>query len=165
MLPLETDRLLLRAFQASDFQYFETCFSDPETAKFIGGVKNREQAWRLLASYIGHWQMKGYGQMAVVEKSTKRFLGCAGLWDSDPWPELELGYWFLKEMHGQGFATEAAKAVKAFAFSKLQVPTLVSYIHPENTPSMNLATRLGGVNEKTIDLLDFGPHCVFRYPA
>ena len=165
MIHLETERLLLREFKAADFPHFKTVFTNPETARYIGGVKNQEQIWRLLACYIGHWQMKGYGKMAVVEKETQRFVGCAGLWDSDPWPELELGYWFLNEMQGKGYATEAATAVKNFAFAKLEAATLVSYIHPANLASIKLATRLGGVMDKTIDLLDFGPHQVFRYSA
>ena len=102
--------------------------------------------------------------MAVEEKEGGKFLGCAGLWKSPPWPELELGYWLLKEVQGKGYATEAAVRVKEFAFQQIKAKTLVSFIHPANEPSKKLAQRLGGIYEKTIELLDFGPHCVYRYP-
>lgn len=78
---IETDRLILRPFEEKDYPYFLEVFSDAEVAKFIGGVKPPETIWRLLASYIGHYHMKGYGKMAVVEKETKEFLGSTGLWD------------------------------------------------------------------------------------
>lgn len=86
-----------------------------------------------------------------------------GLWDSAPWPELELGYWYRKSAHGKGYATEAASAIKDFAFKQLNTNTLVSYIAPLNIPSIKLAERLGAHKEKTIDLLGFGEHDVYRY--
>ena len=162
-MELETDRLVLRQWRAVDFEYFVTYFSDEGLSKYIGGIKNREEAWRLLATYIGHWQLKGFGYMAVEEKETNKFLGCTGLWNSEPWPELELGYWFRKEAQGKGYASEAALCVKKFAFHELKVDTLVSYIHPENEASKKLAVRIGGDYDKTIELLGFGPHCVYRY--
>ena len=160
---LHTDRLLLRQWRESDFKYFENFFSSEANAQYVGGKKNGEEAWRLLSTYIGHWQLKGYSYMAVEEKATGTFVGCAGLWKSEPWPELELGYWFVKEMQGKGYATEAAQKIKEYAFDTLKVPTLVSYIDAKNKPSIKLAERIGGVYDKTIVLLDFGPHCIYRY--
>ncbi|MEO1258627.1 MAG: GNAT family N-acetyltransferase [Bacteroidota bacterium] len=158
-----TDRLIIRQWTAADFQYFKNYFSNKKTARYVGGVKTPEEAWRLMAAYIGHFQLKGFGYLAVEEKTTKQFVGCVGLWDSEPWLELELGYWILEEMQGKGYATEAAYRMKDFAFNNLKVDTLVSYIDPGNMPSIKLAERLGGVFDEKIDLLDFGEHCVYRY--
>lgn len=164
MKSLETSRLRLRQWQTSDFEYFEAYFGREETAKYVGGTKTKEEAWRLLATYIGHWQLKGFGYMAVEEKGTEKFIGSVGLWKSDPWPELELGYWFLPEFQGKGYAYEAAQQLKEHAFDTMKVSTLVSYIDPENEPSKKLAERLGGIHKENIELLDFGLHCVYRYP-
>lgn len=163
MKVFETERLILRPFEEKDYPYFLEVFSDAEVAKFIGGVKAPEQIWRLLATYIGHYHMKSYGKMAVVEKSTNEFLGSTGLWNSEPWPELELGYWYRKSAQGKGYATEAAGIMKDYAFNQLNADTLVSYIAPLNIPSQKLAERLGAFNDKTINLLGFGEHYVFRY--
>lgn len=163
IVELETERLKLRQWRESDFEYFVNYYSDEETARYVGGRKTQEEAWRLLAAYIGHWQLKGYGYMAVEEKYSKRFVGCVGLWKSEPWPELEMGYWLLKDMQGKGYATEATKKVKEFAFKTVRAKTLVSYIAPENKLSRKLAERLGAIHEKTIELLNYGPHCVYRY--
>ena len=69
----------------------------------------------------------------------------------------------MEGMQGKGYASEAAMLAKDFAFDELKVQTLVSYIDPMNKPSIKLAERIGGVFDKTIELLDFGPHRVYRY--
>ena len=163
MKPFETARLLLRPWLASDFEPLATYFADPGLAKYVGGVKTKEEAWRLLASYIGHWQLKGYGYWAVEEKSSQQFVGGVGLWHSPNWPELELGYWIMPQMQGKGYATEAARRAQRFAFEALASPSLVSYIDPANESSKRVAERVGGAFEAIIELLDFGPHEVYRY--
>jgi len=163
MIDLQTERLKFRQWRETDFESFADYFADEENAKYVGGQKSREEAWRLMATYIGHYHLNGYGYMAVEEKSSKRLVGCVGLWKSAPWPELELGYWLLEEMQGKGYATEAAEKVRNYAFEILQVKTFVSYIDPQNNPSKRLAIRLGAIYKTDIELLDFGLHYVYRY--
>ena len=152
-----------RQWQASDFEHVQAFFSDEKNARYVGGVQNSESAWRLMATYIGHYHLKGFSYPAIVEKDTQELIGTLGLWDSGPWPEPELGYWLLPRGQGKGYGVEAGKAVKEFAREALQLESLVSYIHPENKPSVKLAQRLGAQYSGTIELLDFGPHEVYRY--
>lgn len=163
MIGLETKRLRFRLWQESDFESFSEYFADVENARYLGGIKSREESWRLMASYLGHYGLKGYGYWAIEEKTTSQLVGCVGLWNSEPWPEPELGYWLLEEMQGKGFAKEAAEKVRDYAFGKLQMDTFVSYIDPENSPSIKLALRLGALYDKDIKLLDFGVHRIYRY--
>ena len=163
MIGLETNRLIFRQWKLEDFQELRTFFSIPKNAQYVGGVKDPESSWRLMATYIGHYHLKGYSYLAVEEKESGRLIGTVGLWNSDPWPELELGYWLIPAFQRKGFASEAGLAVKKFAFAELKVPTLVSYIDPENEPSKKLAKRMGGALEDSIPLLDFGIHEVYRY--
>ena len=150
-------------YKITDFEPFADYFSDAEKAKYVGGKKTKEEAWRLMATYIGHYNLKGFGYMAIEGKYTERLAGCVGLWKSEPWPELELGYWLLREMQGKGYAFEAASQVKNYAFETLNIETFVSYIAPKNEPSQRLALRLGAVYEKDINLLEYGLHQVYRY--
>lgn len=163
MLALHTERLRFRQWETSDFEAFSNFFSDPENAKFVGGQKSPEEAWRLMCAYIGQYQLKGYSYVAVEHVETEKLVGTVGLWDSDPWPEVELGYWLLPDMQGKGFAIEAAQAVLSFAFQQSKLKTLVSYIDETNVPSIRLAERLGGVHDGGIDLLEYGYHAVYRY--
>lgn len=159
----ETEHLLLRQWRREDFDSYARYYADAELARFVGGSCDRETAWRKMAALAGHWALMGFGYWAVEEKATGDFAGCVGLWHSDGWPETELGYWLMPEKHGRGYATEAGRAAQAFAREVVRPPSLVSYIAPENTPSMRVAERLGGRADGTIDLLTFGPHRVFRY--
>lgn len=163
MLELKTERLTFRQWRASDFEAFATFFSDEAQARFVGGVKRPEEAWRLLASYVGHYELRGYSYLALETRSRGELVGTVGLWNSDPWPEPELGYWLLPTMQGRGFAQEAGCAVRDFAFESLKLATLVSYIDERNAASVKLAERLGAVYDSTMELLDFGPHQVYRY--
>ncbi len=164
MQELETERLILRQWAAKDFAPFADYFADEETARYVGGVADRDQAWRRMASQIGHWVLLGFGYWAVEEKGNGIFAGCVGLWRSPGWPELELGYWLVPAAWGKGYATEAGAAARDFAWEVVKAETLVSYIAPENEPSKRVAERLGGRFEEVIDLLSHGPHCVYRYP-
>ncbi len=163
MKDIETPRLRFREWREEDFAPVAQFFADPLAVHYLGGEKSAEETWRLIAAYIGHYQLRSYSYMAVAEKSTNQLIGSIGLWNSTPWPELELGYWLFPAYQGKGYAYEAAKAAQQFAFAELGRETLVSYIDEENIASAKLAKRLGGTSEEEIELLDFGPHQVYRY--
>lgn len=164
MIERETQRLRLRQWEARDFEPYAAYYADEETARYVGGAADRDRAWRRMASEIGHWVLRGHGNWAVEEKATGRFVGCVGLWRSAGWPELELGYWLVREAQGKGYATEAGAEARDVAFEVLGAESLVSYIDPANEPSKRVAERLGARFEWIIELLSLGPHCVYRYP-
>jgi RimJ/RimL family protein N-acetyltransferase len=160
---IETKRLKLRQWKESDFGDFARYYADEDNARYVGGQKDPDQAWRHMALQIGHWQLRGFGCWAVNEKETEEFVGCVGLWQSPGWPELELGYWLVKEHQGKGYALEACQRCIDYAHEVLNASSLVSYIDPRNESSIRLAERLGAVNEGTIELACYGSHCIFRH--
>jgi RimJ/RimL family protein N-acetyltransferase len=163
METIDTQRLKLRPWRDSDFSAFARYYADEDNARYVGGQKDPDQAWRHFALQIGHWKLKGFGYWAVDDKDTGDFVGCVGLWQSPGWPELELGYWLLEEHRGKGYAIEGCRRCRDYAREELRATSLVSYIDPANAPSIQLAKRLGAVYEATIDLASYGAHCVFRH--
>jgi RimJ/RimL family protein N-acetyltransferase len=159
---LETERLKLRQWNQSDFGNFARYYADEENVRYVGGQKDADQAWRHMALMAGHWKLKGFGYWAVDERHSNEFVGCAGLWQSPGRPELELGYWLLKEHQGKGYALESCRVCIKYAREVLNARSLVSYIDPRNEPSIRLARRLGAVYEDTIELATHGTHGVFR---
>jgi len=159
-----TPRLLMRQLRPSDFETYANIYADADAARFIGGRMDSHRAWRHMAAILGHWALKGFGIWAIEARASGTFIGCVGLWEPAGWPEIELGYWIVPGMRGQGFALEASLEARDFAYSILGLATLVSYIDPANEPSKRLAERLGATFETVINLGGLGPHCVYRHP-
>lgn len=162
-LTLETPRLTLRQFREDDWDPLCEMFGDEECVRYtIGAPLARWQVWRALAAYLGHWQLRGYGPYAVVEKSTGGLLGAVGLWCPGEWPEPEIKWSLARRHWGKGHASEAAAATQAMAARTLGWTRLISLILPANERSKAVARRLGGQLEKTIPFRD-GVAEVFRY--
>jgi RimJ/RimL family protein N-acetyltransferase len=146
-LKLETPRLTLRGFEESDCDALYEMFSDELSVKYtIEQPLAHWHSWRSLAAYIGHWQLRGYGPYAVVEKATGSMVGPVGLWFPIEWPEPEIKWSLTRRFRGSGFAA----AVRDMAAAILRRTRLISVIRPENTRSKAVALRLGGAYEKTI---------------
>lgn len=156
MIPeLRTERLLLRGLQPGDLDAYAAMYADPEVMRYLedGRPLDRAAAWRSMAVHLGHWQLRGYGQWALVDRATSELVGRAGLWEPEGWPGLEVG-WLLARPHwGQGFATEAGRAAIDYAFEVLGTEQVISLIRPENHLSIRVAERLGESYERTIELL------------
>jgi RimJ/RimL family protein N-acetyltransferase len=140
---LETERLYLRAWRESDLDAFAAILGDPDVAQFLGGVKNRADAWRIMAGHLGHWQLRGYGFWAVERKSDGALVGRVGLHYPEGWPGLEVGWTLGRAFWGQGYATEAAAASLSHGFATQPVARLISCIDAGNASSQAVARRLG----------------------
>jgi RimJ/RimL family protein N-acetyltransferase len=142
---LHTDRLILRGFTPDDFEPFATIVSDPEVVRFLddGAPISREECWRGIAVFLGHWHLRGYGWWAVEERDTGRFLGRIGLYNPEGWPGIEVGWLLGREVWGRGLATEGAKAALTFAFDVVGADHVISLIDPRNTRSIRVAEKIG----------------------
>lgn len=152
---LETERLIMRMWRESDFdEYAELC-ADPEVMRFLGGkVFDRTEAWRQMASMIGHWYLRGYGIWAVEEKESGRLAGRIGCINPEGWPGFEVGWTLRREFWGKGYATEAARRALEYGFHELDRPHIISLIHPENRASIRVAERLGETLEGNARVFD-----------
>lgn len=140
---VETERLILRGWREEDFEPHAALMADLEVARFIGGAQARNDAWRYMASFIGHWHLRGHGFWAVERKSDGAFIGRIGLWRPEGWPGLEVGWTLARAYWGYGYATEGARASLDYGFRHYPVPKLISLIHADNRPSQRVAERLG----------------------
>jgi RimJ/RimL family protein N-acetyltransferase len=99
-------------FKDSDWKPLCQLFSDEECVRYtIQTILPDWQTWRTLASYVGHWKLRGFGPYAVVERATESMLGPIGLWYPGDWPEPEVKWALVRNAWGKGYATEAASAV------------------------------------------------------
>ena len=140
---LETERLILRVPRLSDFEAYAAMGQDEENMRFIGGAAPRSVAWRKFLQMPGAWVLQGFAMFAIEEKASGRWLGQLGPWQPEGWPGTEVGWAFAREAQGRGFATEAGEAAFAWAGANLGWAEVIHSIHPDNTPSQELARRLG----------------------
>jgi RimJ/RimL family protein N-acetyltransferase len=150
---LTTERLILRALRDDDLDAYAEMCADAEVMRFIGEGKtlSRAETWRLIAFYMGHWQLRGFGLWALEERASGRFIGEAGLQQPDGWPGFELGWTLGRAWWGKGYATEAAREALRFAFEELDRDHVISLIHPFNHPSIRVAERLGEQLEGAVE--------------
>lgn len=143
---LHTPRLILRGWQAADFEPYAKLLADPATARFItrrGRPYSPAESWAEMAFFIGHWQLRGFGMFVVEARSNGAFLGRVGPIRPMGWPGVEVGWALAPEARGQGYATEAAAAAINWTFDRLGVSLIVSVIHPDNHASQRVAGRIG----------------------
>lgn len=147
---LETERLILRHYRKEDFRPHFSIVGDDEVMRFVGGTGiSEEDCWRRLAGSVGSWDLLGFGGWAVVRKTDDKIIGTVGLFNA--WRALEpifgeepeMGWIFASDVHGQGIAGEACRAVLEWVDANLQPTPIWAIISPGNDASINLAKRLG----------------------
>jgi RimJ/RimL family protein N-acetyltransferase len=142
---LQTPRLRMRGWRNEDLEAYAPMCADAEVMRYIGtGVtQTRAEAWRSMAAFLGHWQLRGYGMWAVERRDTRQLVGRVGFINPEGWPGFELG-WLLGRAHwGQGFALEAARAALAWGQDALGKDRVISLIRPGNERSVKVALALG----------------------
>jgi len=142
---LTTDRLILRGLARDDLPEFTRFMTSAPSMIAQGETVTADQAWFGFLAGIGHWQWHGFGFFTVTTKPSGQPIGRVGLIKHAGWPDIELAWHLFEGAEGKGFATEAARAVRAWAYDELKLQTLSSYIDRGNTRSQAVARRLGAV--------------------
>ncbi|WP_298839841.1 GNAT family N-acetyltransferase [uncultured Roseobacter sp.] len=147
---LETERLVLRGPEKSDLAPFTAFLTASPRMKAQGEQATVAEAWFAFMTGIGHWQWHGFGFFTLTLKDKNATaVGRAGLLRHAQWPQEELAWHLFDGAEGKGYATEAAKAVRAWAHDTLGLQKLVSYIHRDNRRSQRVAERLGATTDGT----------------
>jgi RimJ/RimL family protein N-acetyltransferase len=146
MYIIETPRLFLRRFQASDVDHLHAVFGDLRVMRHLGAeagsLLSSEETLATIRKYESFWEKNGFGMFAVVHKEQQQLIGCSGFrffrgsGDSEPEPEylvlLKPDYW------RQGLATELFIATLHYGFETAKLPYVVAVTRTEN-----IATRFG----------------------
>ncbi len=141
---LETERLLLRPMLDTDLDALLLIFIDPSVmAGFNHPPFTREQMQRWLQRNLDHQDQFGYGLFSVILKESGELIGDCGLEQMEDQGAAELGYDFRSEYWNHGYATEAARAVRKYAFDVLKLPRLISLIRVGNLSSRRVAEKVG----------------------
>lgn len=160
---LETERLILRKLEETDDERMFLMDSDPEVMKYLGTpVKRREDSQEIIRMIQKQYEENGVGRWAVIEKESGLLIGWCGLkLLKEPInghvETLDLGYRFIPEFWGKGYAWEAAKATLDYGFNELSANTIYAYADAGNTGSNYILTKMGF--ENTAEFEDSGIKC------
>lgn len=150
MAILQTARLTLRPFAEEDLDVLALLTANKDFMRFSSGVYSREQAATLLEKILS-WNREGLpSQFAVIVRETGELIGYCGFFHQvvDDTEEIEIGYRLHPKFWNRGLATEAAQAVRDHGFRDLELPRLISLIHPENAASRRVTEKNGMILEK-----------------
>jgi ribosomal-protein-alanine N-acetyltransferase len=145
---LETKRLVLKPISLSHIDDLFALRSDPEVMKYIGdgSIQTREEVENFIKCGASYYEKYGLDFFSVFEKETGRFVGQAGLFHvgfNVKQPDIELAYRLHKKYWNQGYATELAKALIEYGFSKLSLPKIIAAVRPENERSRRVMEKVG----------------------
>jgi len=161
---IQTERLTLRAPTPADWPAYRTLLASPRAA-FLGGPYTEMEAWGWFCSDHAHWALFGHGALWIDVTATGKTVGQANILKPPAWPQEELGFMLLDGCEGNGYATEAAAALRDWYYANHPAPVrLVSYVHPENSGSSAIMTRLGAVLDRSRPTALAG-YEVYAHPA
>jgi RimJ/RimL family protein N-acetyltransferase len=142
----ETAHLILRPFTLDDAEAFLTLISLPDIIRYTGDTpaSSVEEAREALRTRpLRDYALHGYGRLACIEKASGRLVGFSGLKYVEELGEVDIGYRFLPDCWGKGYATESARAVMAQGVREHGIRRIVGTVHPDNPASGRVLEKLG----------------------
>ena len=158
---IETERLMMRPFQKDDVERLFLLDSNPEVMKYVGQktLTKKEQSAEVIKMVQKQYTEKGIGRWAVIEKESNLLIGWSFLkYLTEEINGIknvyDLGYRFLPEFWGKGYATESAKASLEYGFKKMNLDKICAHAHSENVASNHTLKKLGFVEKGTFEEQD-----------
>lgn len=152
---LETARIVLRKMTLDDTDFILQLLNEPDYIRFIGDrrVSNQEQAQNYLQNkIIASYKKNGFGLYLAILKDIATPIGCCGFIKRDGLKDVDIGYAYLANYHGQGYATEIAAAVLEMGKTELNLNRIVAITAVDNQGSINVLEKIGFSFEKLITL-------------
>ncbi|MBD0370532.1 MAG: GNAT family N-acetyltransferase [Pyrinomonadaceae bacterium] len=154
---IETDRLILRHLSVEDAEFMLRLLNEPSWLRFIGdkGIRTLEAARDyILKGPVEMYSRLGFGLYLVELKEENLSIGICGLIKRDSLEDVDIGFAFLPEYWGKGYAYEAASAVIDYGVNALGLKRIVAITSIDNDSSAKLLAKLGLRFEKLVKLSD-----------
>jgi RimJ/RimL family protein N-acetyltransferase len=151
-IKIETERLLLRPWRASDSKCFFRINHDPNVTAYLPGSLTMQEVEDFIQRQQENLKKHMYCLWAAEVKATEDLIGFIGLNWTDFLNKTEIGWRLCSEHWGKGYATEGAKAVLEYGFNKVHnLNEIVSFTVPDNTRSIMVMERIGMKRDFTAD--------------
>ncbi len=143
---IETDRLILRAFNINDYKDVYEFGSNKEVLEYTGdkAIESFDDAKELIKNvWFEDYKRYGYGRWATIYKPDNRLIGFAGLKFLPEFNETDIGFRFLPKYWGKGIATEASIEILKYGFEILKLKRIIGIAVPENIASCKVLQKIG----------------------
>ena len=143
---LETERLILRPFNLKDIEFIVELLNTESWIKYIGdrNVKTKEQAKLYLENGpLKSYKENGFGLYLVEQKSNHQSIGMCGLIKRGYLNQADLGFAFLDQFTGQGYAFESSIKILELAKETLHMSRILAITIPDNLSSIKLLEKIG----------------------
>lgn len=142
---ITTPHLILRPWSLSDADRLFTILQEADMFKYFPQTRAPERSWvdKYINHHLSHWQEHGYGHWAVVNRADGEVIGWNGLEYLPETCETEVAYLLSRQVWGQGFATEAARAAVEYGFGTCQLSLIIGLVHPDNIGSIRVLEKIG----------------------
>ena len=153
MKVMETERLILRHLTEDDAEFFMGLANTPGWLKYIGdrNIHSVAAAKKYLRDgSIKSYEERGFGFYMVELKGDGKQLGVSGLIKRDTLDDVDIGFAFMPEAEGKGYAFESASEVLKYAKNKLKMKRIIAITDPENRRSISLIEKIGLKYEKRV---------------
>ncbi len=142
---ISTERLYLKELEERHFENIYSLVSNEKVQRYFPSILTRGEAREFFDKIQNKYREDGHCFLAVIRKRDNIFVGICGLLKQkiEGKTEIEIGYRFLSEFWGNGYATESAKGCLEYAKEKQIAQRLIILSVPENIPSIRVAKRIG----------------------
>lgn len=163
---LATERLILRELTDTDLPALRAILHDPVTMTAYEGAFNDDESLAWLRRMQQRYADDGFALWAACLRTTGEMIGQCGITRQriEDDEVIEVGYLFQRAHWHRGYATEAARACRDWAFQALEIDELYAKVRSTNVASMNVAIRLGMTVRRTFTTHYRGvdmPHLAF----
>lgn len=163
---LESERLIIRKAKISDAPFYFKLFNDPDWIKYINnkGLNTIEETKAYLEKILTeNKKLNGLGFYTVILKENNKPIGETSALQREKLKYIDIGYAFLPEARGKGYATEATKLTIEFVRKKFNQKKVLAFTLPENKASQKLLTKLGFTNIGLQNIFDDEEDYVFEF--
>lgn len=161
---LETDRLVLSGWTMDQVDDLVRLHGNPNISRYLtlgGEPWSEDQARKAVEHWIELFAVRRLGKMRLIRKSDDSFIGRAGYGIYSPTNEPELGFALFEDHQGQGYATEAATALRDWVFRETDAPQFLGFADTRNAPSLAVLGKIGMVKTR-VEVEPNGLLCQFH---
>lgn len=154
---IQTERLRLERIDERDAGLMLAIWNDPDFIRYVGdrGIRTEPEALKAMQEgALKQWSELGYGAYGISKLGETETLGICGLFKRENLDDPDIGYGFLPNHCGGGYAFEAACAVRDHARDVMGLPRICAIVSADNARSIHLLEKLGMSQTGTVRMPD-----------